>query len=133
MMLRKGLALHYRLTTAAADKASVFTKFMAVAGEEEEAAGRRRRTARGRDVSLSFYCWKKKNDLGKWDRNDAHRNSSLGPEKHGAVILHVLEEDSDTGKTTGRGKGKRAEVKDELSLYVVLVPSTIGCDVPDYV
>lgn len=56
LMLCKSLALHYRLTTAAADKASVFTEFMAVAGEEEEAAGRRRRKAMGKDVSLSFNC-----------------------------------------------------------------------------
>lgn len=38
----------------------------------------------------------KKNDQGKWDHNGAHRNSSLGPEKHGAVVLCVLGEDSDT-------------------------------------
>lgn len=31
----------------------------------------------------------KKNDQGKWDHNGAHRNSSLRPEKHGAVILRV--------------------------------------------
>lgn len=48
MMAREGLDLRYRLTTTAADKASVFTEFMAEAREEEEAAGRRRRRrARG--------------------------------------------------------------------------------------
>lgn len=46
-MARESLDLRYRLTTTAADKASVFTEFMAEAREEEEAAGRRRRRAGG--------------------------------------------------------------------------------------
>lgn len=42
LILHVDLTLRYRPTTTAADKASVFTEFMAEAGEEEEAAGRRR-------------------------------------------------------------------------------------------
>lgn len=52
LMLCEDLALRYRLTTTAADKASVFTEFMAEALEEEEAAGRRRR-ARGGEMWVS--------------------------------------------------------------------------------
>lgn len=57
-MLREGLALRYRLTTTAADKASVFTEFISEAREEEEAAGRRRR-AREMWVSASTAGGKK--------------------------------------------------------------------------
>lgn len=78
-MLCRGLASHYRLTTAAADKASVFTEFMAVAEEEEEAAGRRRRKAKGERCESQLRLLEELNDLRKWNHNDAHRNSSLRP------------------------------------------------------
>lgn len=41
---------------------------------------------RGRDVGLSFHCWREKNDQSKWDHNGAHRNSRLKPKN----MEHVL-------------------------------------------
>lgn len=62
-MLGKGLALHYRPTTTAADKASVFTEIMAEGRREEEergGIGRKEEEDRsgGRDVGFSFLCWR---------------------------------------------------------------------------
>lgn len=95
----EGSPSRYRLTTTAADKASVFTEFMAEAREEEEAAGRgRRRRARGgRDVGLSFHCWRGK----KMTRGNGTIMAPTGirvhrPENMERPFLRVLREDSGT-------------------------------------
>lgn len=77
--------LRGRLTTAAADKAAVFTEFMGETEGGEEARGRRRRMRRaGRRemwllASTAAGRKKKKNDRAKCDHIVAHRNSTLRP------------------------------------------------------
>lgn len=78
-MCCKVLASRYRLTAAAADKTSVFTEFVAVAGEEEEAAGRWRRRGEAERCESQLQLLEEQNDLRKWNHDDAHRNLSVRP------------------------------------------------------
>ena len=82
-MLREDLASRYRLTTTAADKASVFTEFMAVVREEEEEAGSKWERCRSQLPVPEGKKW-------PWDHNGARRNSSVRARKHGAAILHSV-------------------------------------------
>lgn len=79
LMFHKDLALACRLTTTAADKASLFTVFGAEVREEEEEEEDREQGREGCGFQLALLQGEK-NDQEKWDHNGAHRNLSLRPQ-----------------------------------------------------
>lgn len=67
---------------------------------------------RGRDVGLSFHCWRRKKpgDQRKWDHNGAHRNSRLKPKNMEHVLggfRHGLHNKGETVRHLGEGEEEK--------------------------
>lgn len=139
-MACEGLALRDRLTTAAANKASVFTEFM---GEMREERRQQEGGQDGAGCGSQLPLLEGKNDLGKWDHNGAHRNSRLGTKymelsfcaSWERIQVQFMQRRRNCMTHGGRWtrKGRWADEKDKLTLSTMPVPSTMGWDALDCV